>query len=354
MKTRLSLLIIIIMGLTQPVCATIPVPHMVNGYGFLQFNGIDVSKLNILDGTFTIGEDTELYPLENKQLIALLDDVRHMDYYINGDGREGGYSIAGVHDNEYFSIVVYSIEYGDGGCIEMGLYDDNGKLWDFLDLGYWYDFLGCNLDDSPESDAVIHFDTSLTFNQDHTFTLNITGEMRPIHDVNSQSNLMGTMTKTVQYGYKDLRYFELKGIDVTYSNPVMEQFFPFTDLANLRYVPKSEVFGNIDTLNDLIVREDIAADLNKEDYSEAQYMISQTLTQWLVMDTETVFSWLNYHHQPDKHHVMPFVENCYKGGIVDPGMINYTIEKFKRANIKNYATRLLQQWNKDIESEREE
>lgn len=354
MKKRLSLLVITIIVLVQSACATIPVPHSVNGYGFLKFNGIDVSKLNIIDGTFTIGEDTELYPLEGKQLIALLDDVRHMDYYINGDGREGIYSIAGVHDNGHFSIVVYSIEYGDGGCIEMGIYDDNGQLWDFLDLGYWYDSLGCNLDDSPESDAVIHFNTSLTFNKDHTFTLKIEGEMRPINNVPSQSNVMGTMTKTMQYGYKDRRYFELKGIDVEYSNPIMEQFLPFTDIANLRYAPKSEVYDKIDTLNDLIVREDIDADLNQEEYSEAQYMISQIVTQWLIMDTESVFSWLNYHHQPDKYHVLPFVENCYKDGIIDPGMVNYTVEKFKRGNTKNYATRLLQQWNKDIESEREE
>lgn len=344
MKTKLSLLVIIIMGIVQMVCANTPIPHQINGYRFLCYHGVDVSKLKIIDGTFTIEENTELYPLEGEQLIALLDDVRHMDYYINGDGREGVYSIAGVHDNGFFSIVVYSIEYGDGGCIEMGIYDDNGKLWDFLDLGYWKDFRGCNLDDSPASDAIIHFNTTLTFNEDHTFTLNITGEMHPINDMPTQSNLMGTMTKTVQYGYKDLRYFKLKGIDVKYSNPIMEQFFPFADIDNLQYVPKSEVYDKLGTLNELIAREDIASDIHNEEYSEANYMINHTIWRWLEMDTENMFTWLSYHHDPVKDHVMPFVEDCCMNGVADLGMIEHVVSKIDNHQVKNFAEAILNNW----------
>ena len=349
MKIKLSLLVIIIMGLTQMVWANTPIPHQINGYGFLRYHGVDVSKLNIIDGTFTIGEDTELYPLEGEQLIALLDDVRHMDYYLNGDGREGSYFIAGVHDNGFFSIVVYTVEYGDGGCIEMGIYDDNGKLWDFLNLGYWGDFRGCNLDDSPESDAIIHLNTTLTFYQDHTFTLNINGEMRPINDVPTQSNLKGTMTKTVQYGYKDRRYFELKDIDVKYSNPIMERFFPFADIDNLQYAPKSEVYDKLDTLNELIVRDDIASDIHNEEYSEANYMITQTLSQCLEMNTETVFTWLSYHHDPVKDHVMPFVKDCCMDGVADLGMIEDAISEFENNRVKNFAETTLNKWIQEQE-----
>ncbi|MBO7610242.1 MAG: hypothetical protein J6S96_08595 [Muribaculaceae bacterium] len=350
MKTKLSLLALIIIGLAQIACATIPVPHQINGYGFLRYNGIDVSKLNIIDGAFTIEENTELYPLEGKQLIALLDDVRHMDYYINvADGRDGGYSIAGVHDNGYFSIVVYSIEYGDGGCIEMGIYDDKGKLWDFLDLGYWYEYIGCNIDDGPESDATIRTNTTLTFNEDHTFTLIIAGEMHPINAEPTESNLMGKMTKTIHYGYKERRYFELKEIDVEYSDPEMEQFFPFDDITDLRYVPKSEVYGKLDTLNGLIVSKDVAEDLQNEEYSNANYMITHTVARWLEMNTEDIFSWLTYHHDPAKHHLLPFVEDCYKSYVADPGMIKYAVERFKSVSPKNYAIRLMQQWDKDLE-----
>ena len=349
MKTKLSLLALIIMGLAQMVYATTPIPHQENGYRFLRFNGIDVSKLNIMNGTFTLGEDIDLYPLEGNQLIALLDDVRHMDYYINGDGREGGYSIAGVHDNGFFSIVLYSVEYGDGANMEMGIYDDNGKLWDFIDLGYWYDYIGCNLDDGPESDAAIRTDAKLIFNDDHTFTLNITGEMHPIGVEPSQSNLMCTMTKTAQYGYKDLRYFELKGIDVKYSDPEMKQFFPFDDITNLRYAPKSDVYDKIGKLNDLIVRDDIASDLQNEEYSEANYMITHTVAQWLEMNTETVFTWLTYHHDPMKNHVLPFVEDCYKCGVADPGMLKYATGKIDNYRVKRFAESVFNKWDKEQE-----
>ena len=350
MKAKLSLLVFVIMSVVQVVCATTPIPHQYNGYRFLRSHGIDVSKLNVIDGTFTLDENTELYPLEGEQLIALLDDVRHMDYYINhADGRDGGYSIAGVHDNGFFSIVVYSVEYGDGGEIEMGIYDDQGKLWDFMDLGYWYEYIGCNIDDGPESDAVIRTNTELVFNDDHTFSLNITGEMHPINVDPSPSNLMGTMTKTVRYGYKDLRYFDLKEIDVNYSVPEMGQFLAFDDIADLHYVPKSDVYGKLDTLNGLIASEAVAADLQNEEYSDANYMIIHTVARWLEMTPETVFTWLTYHQNSDKNHLLYFVEDSYKSGVADGAMMKYVVGQMQANKVKKYATQLFQRWDREVE-----
>ncbi|MBO4871303.1 MAG: hypothetical protein J5565_04905 [Muribaculaceae bacterium] len=346
MKAKLSLLALIVVCIAQLAYATIPVPHVKNDFRFLRQLGIDVSQLNIMGDKVVLDEHVNYYPL-SQEVIPLLDKVRHMDYYINhADGRDGGYSIVGVRDLYDMMLVLYSVEYGDGANIEMGMYDDNGHLCDFLDMGYWSDSRYCNIDDGPESDANISINTHCVFHEDETFTLVVSGEMHPINAEPSESNLMGRITKMVHIGYKN-RHFVVEDIKMQYSDPELKMFFPFEDLINLRYSPSSDT-KKFTQLNQIIEREDVADDL-KDEYSEASYLIVHTLADWLETSTGPLMSWLTYHQDSDNNHLLYFVKDSYKSGVADGAMLKYVVSQMQPNKVKKYATQLFQQWDREIE-----
>lgn len=351
MKTRLLLLTVITM-IAQAVWAYIPIPIESN-YHLLDRLSIDAAKLNVMGKVLSIDESTQFYRLNSFQENGLLDVVEHTAFYTENDEKDFGFSIAAVSPKAPFPsslMALFMVESGDGGMTKLALYDAMAKFADYIDLGYWNDIKYFNIDDTPEGEISVATSTQITFTDDDNFTIYITGEARPIdHRGKPIAKPVGTFTKEVKYT-KANEKFELLGIDTNYSNDMMKKLFPFDDITNLRYMPRSTGTSKVEALNDLIGREDIAQDMADNEYSEAADKVRRTIARMLENDTQAVFTWITYAFKNDKNkQLLSIIEDCYKSQMISPGMLKMEADKAYNITIKKYMNHWFDKWDKEVQ-----
>lgn len=124
---------------------TANVERVKSNFDFLRKLGIDsiqkVEFISLYDGSKEVPEGIFL---DDEQSAALLSEV--FPFLKNTEGMnvdegevpDGAFFIAGVKalQNDY-TMVAFTVEVGDVAIGSLGIYDKNGKLTDYMDLGPW-------------------------------------------------------------------------------------------------------------------------------------------------------------------------------------------------------------------------
>lgn len=315
-----------------------------DGMSFLTRAGVDLSQVARLPDVLDLSRDDIPYYRMDVKMGKLLENVRHFSYYfeVTDNGIEGSYSIVGVHDyGDGRTLVLYAVEYGDGGNLELASYNVRGQLVDFVDLGYGRDCVGYNIDDNPASDVRVYITRSLELPNDSVVVVReaqrvVPGNMGDWTD----KDVLGRADKTVRYAINSLGQLSLQGIESTHSGTYIEQSHRFEDIRDLHYHPVSR-YERIDLLNEMVVRPDVVKDMTSNEYSDAHYELHHAAADMIMTNTVQVFFWLARHRDNNLEKIFA---QCAASGLIDMGMIRNELKKLPSVAMRNRMGRMLDKW----------
>jgi len=312
--------------------------------GFLSRVGVDVTQLYRLPDHVDLSQDDISYYRMDVKMGKLLENVRHFSYYfeVTNDGMEGVYSIAGVRDyGDGRILVLYSVEYGDGGNLELASYNSLGQLVDFVDLGYGRDGTAYNIDDDPASDMSVYTTRSLELPNDSVIVVREAQQVVPIRLSEwTDKDVLGRVDKTVRYAINSLGQLRLLDIESTHSGTYIEDSHRFEDIRDLHYYPVSQ-YERIDRLNQMAVRPDVVKDMARDEYSHAHYELYHAATDMIMTNTVQVILWMARHRDNNLEKVFA---NCAHSGLIDVGMIRNELKKLPSAAMRTRMGRMLDKW----------
>lgn len=312
--------------------------------GFLSRAGVDVTQLYRLPDHVDLSQDDIPYYRMDVKMGKLLENVRHFSYYfeVTDDGMEGVYSIAGVRDyGDGRILVLYSVEYGDGGNLELASYNVLGQLVDFVDLGYGRDGTAYNIDDDPASDMSVYTTRSLELPNDSVIVVREAQQVVPIRLSEwTDKDVLGRVDKTVRYAINSLGQLRLLDIESTHSGTYIEDSHRFEDIRDLHYYPVSQ-YERIDRLNQMAVRPDVVKDMARDEYSHAHYELYHAATDMIMTNTVQVILWMARHRGNNLEKVFA---NCAHSGLIDVGMIRNELKKLPSAAMRTRMGRMLDKW----------
>lgn len=320
----------------------------VHGAEFMFLNrlGIDERQLSLMAGHYTLDEASNYYPLESRQVIALLDEVIHWQYWMDQDLAEGGRSIEGIRPlPEDFTLVLFSTESGDGSTQEMAVYDKDGLITDYVNMGYWSGWNGYSIDDDPESEAQVTWTTKFCFQDERHFIVERT-ETSAIWIDGNMANVkpMGQMVKSFQYMVDGAGHLTLTGITRHVEGEVIGKHYRFDDLSHITMYPTSDA-TRLDRLESLITSDDVAADINRaitdsDYYSDAAYQLKQAVWTLSEENPQQLFYWL-YAHRNTEHLSGILRENIDSGVQYGP-LLLHEANYISNPEVKAYILQLLQ------------
>ena len=312
--------------------------------GFLSRVGVDVTQLYRLPDHVDLSQDDISYYRMDVKMGKLLENVRHFSYYfeVTNDGMEGVYSIAGVRDyGDGRILVLYSVEYGDGGNLELASYNSLGQLVDFVDLGYGRDGTAYNIDDDPASDMSVYTTRSLELPNDSVIVVREAQQVVPIRLSEwTDKDVLGRVDKTVRYAINSLGQLRLLDIESTHSGTYIEDSHRFEDIRDLHYYPVSQ-YERIDRLNQMAVRPDVVKDMARDEYSHAHYELYHAAADMIMTNTVQVILWMARHRGSNLEKVFA---NCAHSGLIDVGMIRNELKKLPSAAMRTRMGRMLDKW----------
>ena len=315
-----------------------------DGMSFLTRAGVDLSQVARLPDVLDLSQDDISYYRMDVKMGKLLENVRHFSYYfeVTDDGMEGVYSIAGVRDyGDGRILVLYSVEYGDGGNLELASYNVRGQLVDFVDLGYGRDGTAYNIDDDPASDMSVYTTRSLELPNDSVIVVREAQQVVPIRLSEwTDKDVLGRVDKTVRYAINSLGQLRLLDIESTHSGTYIEDSHRFEDIRDLHYYPVSQ-YERIDRLNQMAVRPDVVKDLARDEYSYAHYELYHAAADMIMTNTVQVILWMARHRDNNLEKVFA---NCAHSGLIDVGMIRNELKKLPSAAMRTRMGRMLDKW----------
>ena len=315
-----------------------------DGMSVLTRAGVDLSQVARLPDVLDLSQDDISYYRMDVEMGKLLENVRHFSYYfeVTDNGMEGVYSIVGVRDfGDGRILVLYSVEYGDGGNLELASYNVRGQLVDFVDLGYGRVGTAYNIDDDPASDMSVYTTRSLELPNDSVIVVREAQQVVPIGLGEwTDRDVLGRVDKTVRYAINSLGQLRLLDIESTHSGTYIEDSHRFEDIRDLHYYPVSQ-YERIDRLNQMAVRPDVVKDLARDEYSYAHYELYHAAADMIQTNTVQVILWLARHRDNNLEKVFA---NCARSGLIDVGMIRNELKKLPSAAMRTRMGRMLDKW----------
>ena len=328
------------------MCALVALSAHSGDFAFLKRLGIDPRQLTLMGDRYAIDEHTNYWSLDGRQVVALLDEVAHWQYLMDEDMAEGGRSIVGVRalPGDY-TLVLLSQEFGDGSSQEMAVYDKNGHLTDHVCLDYGSGWQGFNIDKDPESEAQVTWTTQYRFEDTSHFVVERT-EVSAVWDDGCMSNAkpIGQVVKGYHYALDDQGHLSLANISRTEEGEVIGQRYRFDDLRDVVMRPHSDA-SRFDVLESLIVRDDVAAEFQREAtdedyYSDAVYLVRQAVWAMSEEHPRQFLNWLYAHR--DAEHISAVMRENANSGLQFDGVVLREVESFSSPAMKAYFKQLFQ------------
>ena len=332
------------------ICSLLMVVLVRADAGFLLQLGIDTSLVTHVPldgGRFAIDEYTPFVALDGRQVIALLDDAVHWQEAIEADEAEGGRSIAAVYPvTRQHTIVVFSQEFGDGARNELAVYDWQGRLTDYLDMGYWRDMTMLSIDDDPESEADVRWNTALVAEGGGNFVIERTDHCCTWTDGNSLNpHVVGQRITRFHYQVDTAGHLHLSEITTHDTGHVFAQHYRLEEINQMNWLPLSDT-TRLSRLNQLAANDAMQNEMNKElsdpDYaSDDVYRIRLLIWQFFDEKPQEFFQWMYVHRDHDDNHLTPLLLGNLASGFTSLDMAERHARHIADPNVKHYIQQLL-------------
>ncbi|MBR5728137.1 MAG: hypothetical protein IKX39_05745, partial [Muribaculaceae bacterium] len=282
----------------------------------------------------------------DKEKPALLGKVHGFGELENDEEADMGiYSIAGVKQYEtVMALVLYSAEHGDGSHQELAAYHPRGELVDHINMGYWSDWNGCNIDDDPASDISIITNSFLTFTDDG-FDLHVVDEVYDINDHERLAeNRKGSAVKVVHYAYDGMNGFKLQGIDFSHEGLFVADHYAHDDIRDLRYWPLSDT-NVFDRINELAALHDATREVPDDCFDDLDDKLQIAVSDMLWGRTKAFMQWLYWHRNDENNHLKYIVTMNFVSGRDDIESVLAVLNTPDVAKVREYVSHLLDGWN---------
>ena len=240
--------------------------------------------------------------------------------------------------------MLYSVEHGDGSHQELAAYHPRGELVDHINMGYWHDWSGFNIDDDPPSDISIITNSFLTFTDDG-FDLHAIDEVYDIDDHERLAeNRKGRAVKVVHYAYNGMDGFKLLGIDFDHEGLFFADHYAHDDIRDLRYWPLSDT-NVFDRINELAAQHAATREVPDDLFDDVDDALQTIVSQRLGSSAKPFMQWLYWHRNDENNHLKPIVIMNFVSGLDDYEAVLSVLNTPDLAKVREYASHLLDGWN---------
>ena len=310
--------------------------------------GIDVSKIPTLDGKVEYRNSDNMVSLNPAQVRSLLNDVYHLDLSKDENDMEGGFYIAGLRPLAGdHTLVLFHIEYGDGAGRELAIYDQNGKMTDFLDTGAWDTFHPDENSDYIQGKAY-HELMCCEFNDDrHGFTLKRDYALCDYCITDDGTTTFGTihwaLLKNYRYTINGDGHFVHDGTDIEKKGPVDPRILLLDEISDLNYIPASDP-ARLEKMATLLQRDEVQQELAHPE-GLAAYVLLGVMQSAFEQNAPMVLGWMaaNRHQTA----VIELLRKVFASGWLRKERMIQELEKLPDGEARTWLDQLTAQWGPD-------
>lgn len=314
--------------------------------GFLTAIGLDVSNLTIIDDVWEFSVD--FIELNEDQALKLLPMAQ---YLYDGDIYDGRYYIAAAKAlPDGYTMLLYGWETGDDASLEMmGVYDKDGKITDFMQLGNMGEFCDIEQNDEYTQGRAQMTNIDLKFTAPGVFTLDKTvkeadWQQDPNNDDgNRQATKVHWLVQTLEtYSIDGKGHIALDGRKEVKRqgtpNKEYEQCTPINDLSRL---PMSDA-TRIDQLNDLAGK--MKQMLGDQQYVDgAAYNVISAIGEYFATNPDALFQWI-YKNRDRSNMIVSHLQKGITNSLLDKALLDKAINQMTDKAAQKYIKDLTAGW----------
>ena len=313
-------------------------------FAFLRELGLDVDHITQFDQNGAISFDS-IVELNKKQEDVLLKTVG--DPYRMDDGEiEGGFSLLGIRALPAgHTLILYSVEFGDGSSKVFAIYDSEGNTTDYLDSGYWKDEHPIETNDdyttgeSYGDETQCVFDSPSSLKLERTFNRYSWKRDKETYE-HEMVNEFWKIEKEYSYQITDKGTFVFSGIKSKSTGPVEKEMAMLDEISDLDYYTDDSVF---DRLNNLALRNDVKQAANNPE-GQASYRLQGIVEHLYQTKPQQLLQWMSLHRDLSKNAVTGILEQCFSTGWISKEALIEILKKMPDGEVKNYIENLTAQW----------
>ena len=307
---------------------------------FLKNMGVDAEKIHDINDkneNFDFADLTEEQVLKLLPMVARKDvDEINREHYIKGaKALAGGYT-----------MLLYGVETGDDSSTEiLAIYDKDGKLTDYMQLGDYDAFIIGEADDEYTKGTAETVETKITFTSPSEFTIDRTdNEGSWVRDKEGQIGNITDLKWLVQtikrYTVDDKGHLTLvEQKEVKREGNIPPDYdSTFDDLCML---PMSDG-KRIDRLNKAI-NEKVKKQGREAYLEDMPYNVSMVVAEYYACDPEGVLMWI-YKNRETPNMIVEHLKQNFTSGWLEKSVLNQVIEEMEDTPAQDYIYDLTREW----------
>lgn len=315
--------------------------------GFVKKMGVDVSKLGTVSDNCDFNAIQEYVPLEDAQVFKLLPMVQNL----NEGEVEGGYYLEGMRALPGgYTMLLYGVEYGDSGTNLMGIYDKDGNLTDFMQLGNCNEFMTIECNDEMTQGKAQVVNTIMKFSSPNEFSIDKTIKVADWKRPNGDDEALPSNFTKVYWLVQTLNKYDIDGqgrIKLVEEKEVKRQgnmdpdYQRWNAIGKLGHLPASDP-NRIDRLNKMA--NDLCEQLGRGEYDEdPSYHIQQVVAEYFDSNPQTLLQWI-YNNRNKKNLIVEHFEQIFANGWRNKYTLVKAIEQMGNKDAQKYLENLTAQW----------
>lgn len=319
-----------------------------DNFAFLKKLGLNIDNVARLDGKVTFDEDNEVITdftkAQEDALLKVVAEPFRMD-----DGEiEGGFAIIGIRalPNGH-TLILYSVEFGDGSIKIIAIYDRDGNTTDYINTSNWNDMTGGESNADYTHGTAYGDKTELIFDSPSTFVLD-----------RKHSHFEWTSTKG-EYEYKPTREFwsinktysysisndgklTLTGIKASKTGEPDEEIVLLDEIEDFNYSTSNDnsVF---DKLNAIALRPEVKRYADNEE-GRMIYSMMNMVQNLYNTKTQQMLKWMSDHRDLNKNALTGLLERCFSDAWIPKEQLVKDINQMPDQSAKTYISELTAQW----------
>ena len=309
--------------------------------GFLTAMGLDVSNLTIIDDVWEFSVD--FIELNEDQALKLLPMAQ---YLYDGDIYDGRYYIAAAKAlPDGYTMLLYGWETGDDASLEMmGVYDKDGKITDFMQLGNMGEFCDIEQNDEYTQGRAQMTNIDLKFTAPGVFTLDKTVKEADWQQDpnNDDGNRQATVQTLETYSIDGKGHIALDGRkEVKRQGTPNKEYEQCTTINDLSRLPMSDA-TRIDQLTDLAGK--MKQMLGDQQYADgAAYNIISAIGEYFATNPDALFQWI-YKNRDRSNMIVSHLQKGITNSLLDKALLDKAINQMTDRAAQKYIKGLTAGW----------
>ena len=314
--------------------------------GFLTAMGLDVSNLNIINDVWEFSVD--FIELNEDQALKLLPMAQFLE---GGDIYDGRYYITAAKAlPDGYTMLLYGWETGDDASLQMmGIYDKDGHITDFMQLGDMGEFSDIEENEDYTQGRAQMTNIDLKFTEPGVFTLDKTvKEADWKRDPNSDDGShkptkVHWLVQTLEtYSVDDKGHIALDGRkEVKRQGTLDKEYESWTAIYDLSRLPMSDA-TRIDQLNDLAGK--MKQTQGDQQYADGTaYIVISAINEYFATNPDALFQWI-YKNRDHSNMIVGHLQESVTNHYLDKALLDQAISQMTDKAAQKYINDLTAGW----------